>query len=254
MDIGCLLRSCIAINEVHGFVGTYRIWFLLCPLWAEIFSLIVHSVTDIDELKEYEEDEEPKTCESEASSCMYLIRHVSWSDSYVAIYQRRQCVTSNDYEFFTGAEVPPMGYKRPPELNFNPTSPYPTSYTCALQLTLPTCYSEYGPFKSALNTAFTMHGGFELSWHCNFFLVMGLLTFVALSQCNCIVLYEVSQVIMLACLHIEVEWQEKPGGYTPPSHTIIITTLGSLWVCILCTVCVCACMACICVHIIGRCL
>ena len=66
--------------------------------------------------------------------------------------------------FFTGAEdVPPMGYSHPPELNFNPSSPYPTSSTCALQLTLPTCYSEYDPFKRALDTAFTMHGGFGLS-------------------------------------------------------------------------------------------
>ena len=61
---------------------------------------------------------------------------------------------------FSGAEVvPPMGYPHDPELNFNPESPYPTSSTCALQLTLPTCYSEYGPFRRALDTAFTMHEG-----------------------------------------------------------------------------------------------
>lgn len=66
--------------------------------------------------------------------------------------------------FFSGADdVPPMGYVRAPEINFNPNSRYPTSSTCALQLTLPTCYSEYGPFKHALDTAFTMHGGFGLS-------------------------------------------------------------------------------------------
>ena len=67
-------------------------------------------------------------------------------------------------KFFSGAEVvPPMGYPHDPEINFNPESPYPTSSTCALQLTLPTCYSEYGPFRRALDTAFTMHGGFGLS-------------------------------------------------------------------------------------------
>ena len=66
--------------------------------------------------------------------------------------------------FFSGADdIPPIGYRRPPEINFNPTSPYPTSSTCALQLTLPTGYSEYGPFKRALDTAFTMHGRFGLS-------------------------------------------------------------------------------------------
>ena len=48
--------------------------------------------------------------------------------------------------FFSGAEVvPPMGYPNDPE------SPYPT---CALQLTLPTCYSEYGPFRRALDRAY----------------------------------------------------------------------------------------------------
>lgn len=66
--------------------------------------------------------------------------------------------------FFSGAEVmPPMGYPHDPEINFNDNSPYPTSSTCALQLTLPTCYSEYSKFKHALDTAFTMHGGFGLS-------------------------------------------------------------------------------------------
>lgn len=66
--------------------------------------------------------------------------------------------------FFSGADdITPMGYVHAPEINFNHSSPYPTSSTCALQLTLPTCYSEYGPFKHALDTAFTMHGGFGLS-------------------------------------------------------------------------------------------
>ena len=40
----------------------------------------------------------------------------------------------------------------------------PTASTCALQLTLPTCYPEYVAFKRALDTAFTMHGGFGMSW------------------------------------------------------------------------------------------
>lgn len=66
--------------------------------------------------------------------------------------------------FFSGADdIPPMGYAHAPAINFNHSSLYPTSSTCALQLTLPTCYSEYGLFKHALDTAFTMHGGFGLS-------------------------------------------------------------------------------------------
>ena len=63
--------------------------------------------------------------------------------------------------FFSGADdIPPKGYPREPELNFNPSSKYPTASTCALQLTLPICYDQ---FKSALDVAFTMHGGFGLS-------------------------------------------------------------------------------------------
>jgi hypothetical protein len=66
--------------------------------------------------------------------------------------------------FFSGADdIPPMGYIRPPEINFNPQSIYPTASTCALQLTLPTCHTEYNHFKDALDTAFLMHGGFGLS-------------------------------------------------------------------------------------------
>ena len=59
--------------------------------------------------------------------------------------------------FFTGAEeIPPMGYDRLPELNFNSSSHSPTSSTCGLQLTLPTRYSGYGPFKRALVAALCM--------------------------------------------------------------------------------------------------
>ena len=66
--------------------------------------------------------------------------------------------------FFSGADaIPPMGYPHEPLINFNPESPFPTASTCTLQLTLPTCYTDYGPFKHALNTAFTMHGGFGMS-------------------------------------------------------------------------------------------
>ena len=66
--------------------------------------------------------------------------------------------------FFSGAEdIPPMGYIRTPEINVNHAATYPTASTCALQLTLPTCHSQYQQFKTALDTAFVMHGGFGLS-------------------------------------------------------------------------------------------
>lgn len=66
--------------------------------------------------------------------------------------------------FFSGAEgIPPVGYSQNPSINFNPNSAFPTASTCALELTLPTRYSSYELFKHALDTAFTMHGGFGLS-------------------------------------------------------------------------------------------
>ena len=64
--------------------------------------------------------------------------------------------------FFTGADcIPPLGYKSA-TLTFNPRDPYPTASTCAIQLTLPTKYSDYDDFKSHMDTAFKMHGGFGL--------------------------------------------------------------------------------------------
>ncbi len=66
--------------------------------------------------------------------------------------------------FFSGADdIPPLGYDKDPMINFNADSPYPTSSTCALHLTLPTRYATYQSFKHALDTGFTMHGGFGLS-------------------------------------------------------------------------------------------
>lgn len=47
-------------------------------------------------------------------------------------------------------------------LSFNPKQPYPTASTCAVELTLPTKYSNFEEFKTHLDIAFTMHGGFGL--------------------------------------------------------------------------------------------
>ena len=64
--------------------------------------------------------------------------------------------------FFTGADgTPPLGYSSA-VLTFNPTNPYPTASTCAIQLTLPTKYSDYQEFKKHMDTAFTLYGGFGL--------------------------------------------------------------------------------------------
>lgn len=67
--------------------------------------------------------------------------------------------------FFSGAEeLPPLGFPNPPILNFNSENVYPTSSTCALQLTLPDkYYSNFKEFEKSLDTAFLFHGGFGLS-------------------------------------------------------------------------------------------
>ena len=66
--------------------------------------------------------------------------------------------------FFTGAEsIPPCGFPPgKPVLSFNSSNPYPTASTCALELTLPTKYDDYQEFKSKMDQAFSMHGGFGL--------------------------------------------------------------------------------------------
>ncbi len=64
--------------------------------------------------------------------------------------------------FFTSAErVPPLGYSSV-VLSFNHKNPYPTSSTCAVELTLPTIHQDFDTFKRHLDVAFTMHGGFGL--------------------------------------------------------------------------------------------
>jgi len=66
--------------------------------------------------------------------------------------------------FFSGAfGIPPAGYDVDPFIYFSDKNLYPTASTCALQLTLPTRYSDYSSFKNALDTGFLMHGGFGLS-------------------------------------------------------------------------------------------
>ena len=67
--------------------------------------------------------------------------------------------------FFTGVdEVPPEGFPHDPVLNFaeDCKQEMPTASTCAIQLTLPTCHSDYSSFQRSLNVAFVYHGGFGL--------------------------------------------------------------------------------------------
>ena len=67
--------------------------------------------------------------------------------------------------FFSGAEeVPPEGFHNEVVLSFNPINPFPTSSTCAVELTLPSQYSnDYYTFKKMLDIGFTCHRGFGKS-------------------------------------------------------------------------------------------
>ena len=66
--------------------------------------------------------------------------------------------------FFTGAhEIPPLGLPHEPQMSFSATSPYPTSSTCAIQLTLPSKYEAKEEFEAKMDQAFLSHGGFGLS-------------------------------------------------------------------------------------------
>ena len=64
--------------------------------------------------------------------------------------------------FLLRDDIPPTGLDKECTLSFNSTQPYPTSSTCALELTLPTKYGNYDNFKKHTNIAFTMNGGFGL--------------------------------------------------------------------------------------------
>ncbi len=67
--------------------------------------------------------------------------------------------------FFSGSEeIPPEGFPNIPTLSFNNDNPFPTSSTCAVELTLPTRYSKDSvQFKKMMNIAFTCRGGFGKS-------------------------------------------------------------------------------------------
>ena len=70
--------------------------------------------------------------------------------------------SSKVLNFFSGAEeIPPEGFPYEPSLSLNPENPFPTSSMCAVELTLPTKYSDdYLTFKKMLDIAFMCHGGF----------------------------------------------------------------------------------------------
>ena len=66
--------------------------------------------------------------------------------------------------FFTGAEaIPSTGFQPPPTLRFSHSNVLPTASTCAVSLTLPTCYHDKpDTFRQKMVFAITHHGGFGL--------------------------------------------------------------------------------------------
>jgi len=65
--------------------------------------------------------------------------------------------------FCTGSEYPPiLGFSNPIEIRFDPDNDFPTASTCALQLTLPTKFSDYNMFKEKIAYAMFNHGGFGM--------------------------------------------------------------------------------------------
>ena len=57
-----------------------------------------------------------------------------------------------------------MGFPRDPVLRVNASDLYPTASTCAIELILPTQYSDdYESFRNAMNVGLTCHDGFGKS-------------------------------------------------------------------------------------------
>ena len=85
---------------------------------------------------------------------------------YIYIFYPVSVVTlSKVLNFFSGAdEIPENGFQNEPVLSFNSDDVFPTASTCAIELTLPTMYSNnYCMFKKMMNLALTCHGGFGKS-------------------------------------------------------------------------------------------
>ncbi len=84
------------------------------------------------------------------------------NNSFCRGYFINQSVFGYDcFIFYWCRKTAPLGYSSV-VLSFNHKNPYPTSSTCAVELTLPTMHQDFDMFKRHLDVAFTMHGGFGL--------------------------------------------------------------------------------------------
>ena len=98
----------------------------------------------------------------------YLIKYLAFHNEqkyiiiFVNIIDPPQVNLKSILIFFTGADtIPPQGYPSA-NLYFSHSNIFPTASTCAITLTLPTKHIKYEHFKSHMNIAFSMHGGFGL--------------------------------------------------------------------------------------------
>ena len=63
--------------------------------------------------------------------------------------------------FFSGSDViPPLGFSPSPSISFNKDALYPSSFTCSMNLILPTKHNDYDTFKRFATFAFQENGGF----------------------------------------------------------------------------------------------
>ena len=102
---------------------------------------------------------------NQISVCKYDCYDCMLTKTHLPFFAEISVSLGQVLNFFSGAyTIPPCGYPgKKPTLKFNEDDVFPTASTCAIHLTLPTKYEDYETFKSKLDMAFTMHGGFGKS-------------------------------------------------------------------------------------------
>ena len=74
------------------------------------------------------------------------------------------CTLEDILIFFTGADtVPAVGFGKTPKLSFLDNVPsrlLPTASTCAIELRIPTCHTDYASFRQYMELALKGYCGF----------------------------------------------------------------------------------------------
>ena len=88
-------------------------------------------------------------------TCCRLVQALYFSLTHVGTSAYDSVSLQDVLSFFSGAaKIPPLGFHPLPSLSFRHDAVYPTASTCALRLTLPTCYSDdYESFKYNMTQA-----------------------------------------------------------------------------------------------------